>query len=57
MNQSAVTFIFTLVAFTVGYFTMIHGWGLEPKSMTWIIGSYAVFLVPSFCLMLVNPKD
>ena len=47
-----------LVSMTTSILVMINGWGLEPKSWTWIIGVYLVgSLFSSFLVALTMAKD
>lgn len=41
ITMKAVIALMSIVAlFTLSYFTMVFGWGMEVKSRGWVIGSW-----------------
>jgi uncharacterized BrkB/YihY/UPF0761 family membrane protein len=46
LNRIIALVAVVVLSFTVGVLTMIYGWGLHPRSWSWIIGgAFAVALL------------
>lgn len=53
----AITALYA-VSIGVGALTMIHGWGIEPKSWGWIIGSGVVGrLIVEICVNISKTSE
>lgn len=44
MREVMISILVTASMFVMSYFTMVYGWGLEPKSFAWIIGGSVYFI-------------
>ena len=40
-----ICFIIFIGIIPVSYYTMVNGWGLEPKSMEWVLFGYAFMML------------
>lgn len=50
------TTILCLVSvFAISYFTMIYGWGVNPISTSWVIGSYIAITIVQIIQVAVKP--
>lgn len=55
--KSLVIAIFAIgLTFVISTFGMIYGWGLEPKSWGWVVGSYIGILITTVLAQITTNK-